>query len=189
MYRPSTFGLIEFDAAQLQPAHQPGLRWLASWEGPAGGPSTQVTLGWADGEGCAVVVATSSLARLPHKSQRREEAVVQGLRRNRLPLPTAVSADQVEQAIERARTTADWHPSIVLADGLVCTGAVSTVHGVLVGHARVGTSVVTLAAVGLSADQIRFRTLACAGGYGADPLKSQPAQRVAEHRPELRSGG
>lgn len=188
MYRPSTFGLIEFDAAHLQPTHRPGIRWLAAWDGPAGRPSTQVTLGWSDHEEYAVVVATSSVARLPHKADRREDAVAQALRGQQLPLPSPVSADQVQQALERARSTADWNPSIVLADGLVCTGAMSTVRGLLVGHVRVGTRVVTLAAAGLSADQIRLRTLACADGYGADPLKTQTPERVTEHRPDLRSG-
>lgn len=187
MYRPSTFGLIEFDAVNLQPAHRPGIRWLASWDGPAGRPSAQVTLGWADPGAYAVVVATSSVARLPHKADRREDAVAQAFC-GELPLPSPVSADQVQQAVERAQTTADWNPTIVLADGLVCTGGTSTVHGVLVGHFRVGTRVVTFAAVGLDAEQIGLRTLANADGYGADPLKTQTPEHVAEHRPDLRSG-
>lgn len=79
MYHPPAFGLIHFDDADPGPAGQTTTRWLSSWQGPADQPAEQVTLGWARGQRTVIVVATCTVARLPHKADRREDAVFQAV--------------------------------------------------------------------------------------------------------------
>lgn len=184
MYRPPAFGPIDFDDADQRAADQPVTRWLSAWRGSPTGPAEHVALGWASERTAAIIVATSTLARLPHKSDRRVDAVRLAFG-GQLPLPAPVSAEQVQQAVEQAGARASWQPSIVIADGMVCTGAVSTVHDVLVGHARVGTRVVTFAAVGLTVAEIRLRTPEADDAYGVSPWSAQSPEAVADHLPDF----
>lgn len=178
MYHAPGFAPVHFDDSA---AGQASTRWLSGWQGPADQPAEQVTLGWALDETAAIVVATSSVARFPLKADRREDAVLQALGGQVGPVP--LSARQRHQAMERARTVPDFEPVELTADNTVCTGAVSAVHGILVGHARVGTRVVTFAALGLSAGQIRLRTLDTAAGYAIDPRAAQENEAIEAQQP------
>lgn len=183
MYQPPTFNLIHFDDGAVEIQGRTATRWLSAWQGPRGEPAEQVTLGWAANERAQVVVATSAVQWLLHKADRRADAVFQAFGALQLQVPMPISATQVHEALEHARTVADFKPVELIGDGQVCTGAVRTIHDVLVGHARVGVRVATFAAVGLTIDQIRLQTLESADGYSIDPRVTQTTDDVDAHRP------
>jgi hypothetical protein len=183
MYQPPRFGLLHFADSELPWRAGGAVRWLSGWQGPAGQPAEQVTLGWAYDETMHIVVATSTVQRLPHKADRRADGVIQALEGLRLPVPAPLSAAEVQQTLDRARTVRDHNPVELIGDGQVCTGAVRTVHGALVGHARVGVRVATFAAVGLAVEDIRLQTLESRDGYEIDPRTRASIDDVKAHWP------
>lgn len=182
MYQPPRFGLLHFEESALRSGGD-AVRWLSGWQGGAGQPAEQVTLGWAYDETVHMVVATCAVRRLPHKADRRADGVLQAFGGLRLPVPAPLSAARVQQAIDRARTVSDFEPVELVGDGQVCTGAVRTVHGVLVGHARVGVRVATFAAVGLRIEEIRLQTLESGDGYEIDPRTRTSLKDAESHWP------
>ncbi len=183
MYQPPRFGLLHFVDSELPLRPGGPVRWLARWQGKAGQPAEQVTLGWAYDETVQIVVATSTVQRLPHKADRRADGVIQALESLRLPVPAPLSAAEVQESIDRARAVRDHRPVELIGDGQVCTGAVRTVHGALVGHARVGMRVATFAAVGLAIEDIRLQTLESRAGYEIDPRTRASIADVKAHWP------
>lgn len=183
MYHPPRFGLLHFEQSALRSGGDDAVRWLSGWQGAAGQPADQVTLGWAYDETVQIVVATSTVAWLPHKPDRRMDAVFQAFGGSQLPVPVPLSSVQVHQALDRARTVPDFEPVELIGDGQVCTGAVRTVHGALVGHVRVGVRVATFAAVGLTVEEIRLQTLESGDGYEIDPRTRASLEDTESHRP------
>lgn len=157
------------------------VRWVSGWRGDSGCRAEQVTLGWALNQSM-IVVATSTVVHLPYKHDRREDSVFQAFGGSQLGV-IPITPRQVSAAIVHARRVPDFEPFELVADNTVCTGAASLVHGVLVGHARVGTRVVTFAARGLTLDQIRLQTPDVPDEYPIDPMSSQKASDLSLQLP------
>lgn len=182
MYQPPGFEPVHFDDRALPTVGTAPARWLSSWQGRIGDPAEQIALGWGLDAETVIVVATCTIARLPQKPDRRQDAVFQALGGAQIG-SAKLSGRQRHQAIEQARSVADFEPVELTADDTVCTGAMSSVQGFLVGHVRVGTRVATFAARGMSADQIRLRTLDTTDGYAIDPRAMQAIADIEAHQP------
>lgn len=170
---PAAFDLYEFDdRARASSSGVAVRRWFSHWDGLIGSPAEEVSLAWSDGDG-TVVVCTSG--RSYDEAGARLRAAHLALGGDELPVPRRPgSAAGIVREIERIGSGGDlwsevpgFFPGEPGAEAAVC-------DGFAVGHNRLGSGAVFIAAVGVDPDQFRVRKVQDWDAYGVDATRGFP---------------
>ena len=170
---PAPFGLYEFDDSDWAgPDDVASRRWFSHWDGPVGAPAEEVSLGWLGGAATAVVCTSGASYEDPDARFRAVHLALGGSElpvQNR-PAPGTATA----QEMKRIRDDAALWSEI---PGMVPDGTAATVvalDGFTAGYTRLASSVIFLAAVGVTPDQFRVRPVRDWQAYDVDARASFP---------------
>jgi hypothetical protein len=164
-YVPPEFGLYELDDEALRPV-PPGRRAFHGWNGLAGEPAEEVSLGWRAGDAAAFV----STSQRPDEAQwARLSAAQLALGGDTLGIPGRPRTTQgVAREIQRIGASAElWSPGPVIVPG-GSPADVAVCEGFCLAYSHFGPNTVLVAAVGLRTDQLRVRKVRDWSDYDFD---------------------
>lgn len=186
-YVPPEFGLYEFDDTSLtvRPG-APARRWFPHFNGRVGQPADEVQLGWRDHTGRQVVVGTmvASTSPLPVEPSARGSVAFMVLGGKQLWIPDRVHGRGAELRAQLALAETDareWSRSQVVVDGTPYPSRLTTLVGATAGYTVTGDHLVTFAAVGIEADEIRPRaTDSPSEAYAVDPTEPHTTDELEQ---------
>jgi hypothetical protein len=187
MFIPPVFALYEFDD-ELSPSVTPARRWLSNWMALAGAPADEVVLAWSPDAGTVVTVGTSD--RLHERELLRHACAVQALGGGDLPVPTMPeTAGAIHQEIDRIGAATDlWRPLPPILPGAL-DGEACELEGYAIGYCYLADGpAVTVAAVGVSANQFKIRPVRDWRSYDINASERHTLEELSRARREHGNG-